>query len=207
MRSDFITLHTPLTLETKGLIGRANLDKCKKGVRIINCARGGIIDPVALVDAINLGKVRRDSCSQGSGCRSSLSIIRSPRPLKRTWLFTARPSCFFVDATTVMMVFSSPIEAAVEPAKGFLLCSFFFVSRHGAFHAVFFFLPRFYIFFLSYFFIVFDVDAILSCCPFFSIISRTKVVSCGFFALVCYHKTRWPERRLTYIRASRLRPS
>eukprot|EP00752_Nemacystus_decipiens_P017230 g15435.t1 len=56
-RSDFITLHTPLTPETRGLIGRANLDKCKKGVRIINCARGGIIDPVALVDAINLGKV------------------------------------------------------------------------------------------------------------------------------------------------------
>ncbi|CAM9890257.1 unnamed protein product, partial [Ectocarpus sp. 4 AP-2014] len=57
-RSDFITLHTPLTPETKGLIGRSNLDKCKKGVRIINCARGGIIDPVALVDALNLGKVR-----------------------------------------------------------------------------------------------------------------------------------------------------
>ncbi|CBJ25823.1 Phosphoglycerate dehydrogenase / Phosphoserine aminotransferase [Ectocarpus siliculosus] len=55
--SDFITLHTPLTPETKGLIGRSNLDKCKKGVRIINCARGGIIDPVALVDALNLGKV------------------------------------------------------------------------------------------------------------------------------------------------------
>lgn len=57
-RSDFITLHTPLTPETKGLIGRANLDKCKKGVRIINVARGGIVDPAALVDAVNLGKVR-----------------------------------------------------------------------------------------------------------------------------------------------------
>ncbi|CAN0581646.1 unnamed protein product, partial [Laminaria digitata] len=56
-RSDFITLHTPLTPETKGLIGKANLEKCKKGVRIINCARGGIVDPAALVEAINIGKV------------------------------------------------------------------------------------------------------------------------------------------------------
>ena len=117
----------------------------------------------------------------------------------------------FVNATTVMMVVSPSVEPSscgcIYPPKVFFLAHFFFVSRHGAFHAVFFLLPRFFIFFPSYFFIVFDVDAILSCCPFFSIISRTKVVSCGFFALVCYHKTRWPERRLTYIRASRLRPS
>ncbi len=66
-RSDFISLHTPLTPDTRGLIGKANLNKCKKGVRIINCARGGIIDPKALVAAINAGKVRiqpaRLSCS------------------------------------------------------------------------------------------------------------------------------------------------
>lgn len=56
-RSDFITLHTPLTPETRGLIGRANLEKCKKGVRIVNCARGGIVDPLALLEAIKIGKV------------------------------------------------------------------------------------------------------------------------------------------------------
>lgn len=50
-------MHTPLTPETKGLIGKANLEKCKKGVRIINCARGGIVDPAALVEALNIGKV------------------------------------------------------------------------------------------------------------------------------------------------------
>src|SRR5690554_7529784 len=41
--ADFITIHTPLTAETKGLINAENLQKVKKGVRIINCARGGIV--------------------------------------------------------------------------------------------------------------------------------------------------------------------
>ncbi|CAN0467117.1 unnamed protein product, partial [Discosporangium mesarthrocarpum] len=56
-RSDFITLHTPLTPETRGLIGKSNLDRCKPGVRIVNCARGGIVDPKALVEALDSGKV------------------------------------------------------------------------------------------------------------------------------------------------------
>ncbi|CAM9360858.1 unnamed protein product [Ascophyllum nodosum] len=56
-RSDFISLHTPLTPETKGLIGKSNLEKCKEGVRIVNCARGGIVDPGALLEAIKTGKV------------------------------------------------------------------------------------------------------------------------------------------------------
>lgn len=56
-RADFITVHTPLTSDTRGLIGAAAFAKMKKGVRIINCARGGIVDEKALVDAINSGKV------------------------------------------------------------------------------------------------------------------------------------------------------
>ncbi|CAM9489142.1 unnamed protein product [Chrysoparadoxa australica] len=55
--SDFITLHTPLTPDTKGLIGKANLAKCKKGVRIVNCARGGLVVPDDLVEALNSGQV------------------------------------------------------------------------------------------------------------------------------------------------------
>lgn len=55
--ADFITVHTPLTKETRGLIGKDAFAKMKKGVRIINCARGGIIDEVALVDAITSKKV------------------------------------------------------------------------------------------------------------------------------------------------------
>jgi D-3-phosphoglycerate dehydrogenase len=56
-RADFITVHTPLTDETRGLVGAAAFARMKKGVRIINCARGGIVDEKALADAIASGKV------------------------------------------------------------------------------------------------------------------------------------------------------
>jgi len=55
--SDYITVHTPLTNETKHMISTAQFAIMKKGVRVINCARGGIIDEVALVTAIKEGKV------------------------------------------------------------------------------------------------------------------------------------------------------
>ena len=54
-QADFITVHTPLTKETKGLIGEAAFAQMKKGVRIINCARGGIVDEAALLVALNTG--------------------------------------------------------------------------------------------------------------------------------------------------------
>jgi len=56
-RSDFITVHTPLTPETKGLIAADAFAKMKRGVRIINCARGGIVDEDALAAAIKDGTV------------------------------------------------------------------------------------------------------------------------------------------------------
>ena len=56
-QSDYITVHTPLTEETKHMISTKEFATMKKGVRIINCARGGIVDEVALVDAIKEGKV------------------------------------------------------------------------------------------------------------------------------------------------------
>jgi D-3-phosphoglycerate dehydrogenase len=55
--ADFITVHTPLTPETRHMIGPEQLAKIKPGVRIINCARGGIIDEQALVEAIDAGRV------------------------------------------------------------------------------------------------------------------------------------------------------
>ena len=55
--SDFITIHTPLMKDTYHLIGKDEFEKMKEGVRIINCARGGIIDENALVEAIKSGKV------------------------------------------------------------------------------------------------------------------------------------------------------
>ncbi len=56
-RADIITLHTPLTEKTRNIIDAAALAKMKKGVRIVNCARGGLVDEQALVDALNSGHV------------------------------------------------------------------------------------------------------------------------------------------------------
>jgi len=56
-RADFITVHTPLTEATRGLLNDATLAKCKKGVRVVNCARGGIIDEGALYRALESGQV------------------------------------------------------------------------------------------------------------------------------------------------------
>lgn len=56
-QADFITVHTPLTPETRHLISKQQFELMKKGVRIINCARGGIIDELALVEAIDQGIV------------------------------------------------------------------------------------------------------------------------------------------------------
>ncbi len=56
-RADFITLHTPLTDQTRNILSKEALAKTKKGVRIINCARGGLIDEAALKDALDSGHV------------------------------------------------------------------------------------------------------------------------------------------------------
>jgi D-3-phosphoglycerate dehydrogenase len=51
-RSDFITIHTPVTDDTRGIIGKDAFGKMKKGVRLVNCARGGLVDETALLAAI-----------------------------------------------------------------------------------------------------------------------------------------------------------
>jgi D-3-phosphoglycerate dehydrogenase len=56
-RADFITLHTPLTDETRNILNRERLQKTKKGVRIVNCARGGLIDEAALKDGLDSGHI------------------------------------------------------------------------------------------------------------------------------------------------------
>jgi D-3-phosphoglycerate dehydrogenase len=55
--SDFISIHAPLTPQTKGLIGAAAFAKMKSGVRIVCAARGGVVDEAALLEALNSGKV------------------------------------------------------------------------------------------------------------------------------------------------------
>ncbi|MBL8574674.1 MAG: phosphoglycerate dehydrogenase [Hyphomicrobiaceae bacterium] len=56
-RADFITLHTPMTPNTKNILSAENLAKTKKGVRIINCARGGLVDEAALRELLDSGHV------------------------------------------------------------------------------------------------------------------------------------------------------
>lgn len=56
-RSDYITIHVPATKDTKGSIGKDEIAKMKPGVRIINVARGGIVDEAALAKAVEEGKV------------------------------------------------------------------------------------------------------------------------------------------------------
>ena len=56
-RADFITLHVPLTDGTRNILSRENLAKTRKGVRIINCARGGLVDEEALAELLQSGHV------------------------------------------------------------------------------------------------------------------------------------------------------
>ena len=56
-RADVITLHTPLTDATRNILSAEAIAACKKGVRIINCARGGLIDEAALAEALRSGQV------------------------------------------------------------------------------------------------------------------------------------------------------
>jgi D-3-phosphoglycerate dehydrogenase / 2-oxoglutarate reductase len=56
-RSDFITVHTPLTAETRHLVGAKEMAICKPALRIVNCARGGIVDEKAVAAALEAGKI------------------------------------------------------------------------------------------------------------------------------------------------------
>ena len=56
-RADFVTLHTPLTDATRNILSRENLAKLRRGARIINCARGGLIDEAALAEALISGHI------------------------------------------------------------------------------------------------------------------------------------------------------
>ena len=92
-RCDFISLHTPLNAETRNLIDARAIGMMKPSVRIINCARGGLIDEAALVEALSSGKLGRrgrrrlrsraasrrpaaDQASQGPGHSASRRIDR-----------------------------------------------------------------------------------------------------------------------------------
>lgn len=56
-QSDIITLHVPLNEQTRNIVNKDSLAKCKKGVRVVNCARGGLVDEYALKKALDEGHV------------------------------------------------------------------------------------------------------------------------------------------------------
>lgn len=84
--SDFITVHMPMTDETRGMINAAAFEKMKKGVRLLNCARGGIINEVDLLAAIESGKVagaaldvyEAEPLAKDSPLRANPKIIMTP---------------------------------------------------------------------------------------------------------------------------------
>ena len=94
-RADFITLHTPLTDKTRNIINAESLALTKKGVRLINCARGGLVDEAALYEALESGRSRRRRArrvrrpsrprtARCSGCPTwSARRISAPRPRRR----------------------------------------------------------------------------------------------------------------------------
>jgi D-3-phosphoglycerate dehydrogenase len=85
-KCDFITVHTPLTDETRGLINAERIERMRPGVRIINCARGGIVDEADLVAGVQSGKVAgaaldvfvEEPLAADSPLRSCESIVLTP---------------------------------------------------------------------------------------------------------------------------------
>lgn len=71
-RSDFVTLHLPLSPETRGLISRAALAGAKRGIRLVNAARGGLLDEAALLEALETGQV--------AGAALDVFEVEPPRP-------------------------------------------------------------------------------------------------------------------------------
>ena len=75
-QSDYISLHLPKTKESTGMIGAEQFGKMKKGVRIVNCARGGIVDENALYEALTNGQVGAAALALLSAC----ALEPAPKP-------------------------------------------------------------------------------------------------------------------------------
>jgi D-3-phosphoglycerate dehydrogenase len=110
-RCDFLTLHTPMTTETRNLIGAAEIARMKPSVRIINCARGGLIDESALAEALDAGKV----------AGAAIDVF-DPEPPPAGHPLVGHPSVLVtphLGASTE----EAQVSVAVEAAR--LLCEFF----------------------------------------------------------------------------------
>ena len=82
-KCDYISIHTPKTKETISLINKNTINRMKKGVKIINCARGGIIDEAALCEAIKEGQV--------SG--AAIDVFENEPDIKSSPLFECVAKC------------------------------------------------------------------------------------------------------------------
>ena len=84
--ADYVTLHVPLTDETRGLIGPETLSRLKPGARLVNCARGGLIDEAALCEALRDGRVagaaldvfEDEPLPEGSPLRDAPNLVLTP---------------------------------------------------------------------------------------------------------------------------------
>ena len=106
--SDYITVHTPLAPETKGLLGAQAMARMKKGVRLINCARGGIIDEAALAAAIKTGQV----------AGAAIDVYNEEPPLNRELIELPQVVCTpHLGASTAEAQINVAIDVAKEMAK------------------------------------------------------------------------------------------
>jgi len=111
--SDFITIHTPLTEKTKGMIGKKEIEMMKKTVRIINCARGGIIDEQALADALKEGRI----------AGAAIDVYSKEPPFDPRNPLLDAPNCILaphLGASTAEAQFNVAIESA-EAVANFLI--------------------------------------------------------------------------------------
>lgn len=121
-RADFITLHTPLTKQTQNLINRERIALMKRDVRIINCARGGIIDEEALADALDEGRVAGaalDVFSQepptGSRLLKSPKVVATPHLGASTYEAQVRVALDVADAMVEALRGGAPRNAVNAP--------------------------------------------------------------------------------------------
>lgn len=97
-RADFLTIHVPLLDETRNMINEESISTMKPGVRIVNCARGGIIDEAALLAALNSGHV----------AGAALDVFESEPPADHEWELIKHPN----------VVATPHLGASTEEAQG-----------------------------------------------------------------------------------------
>ena len=109
--SDFITVHTPLTAETRHIIGAKEIAQMKPGVRLVNCARGGIIEEQALYDALVSGRV----------AGAALDVFETEPPVNHALLTLPQVVCTpHLGASTEEAQLNVAVEVAKQVADALL---------------------------------------------------------------------------------------